>query len=357
MCCYVSKSPDQLTCFDESWHGFLPFAKTLCKRTVLFVFLAALCQPFSLLADTLYLRNGNIVTGNIINQTPESVVMMMDDHRKKKIRKNTIQRIQFRKERSFEEKLKDNAGDNARGNTGSKIVSVDESASAPVEKRGEERGRIRSSDLRALLRNEDTLWDRMHWENEKHDESDSFSEGEEAMVLSPSVGDRGSFLWNSALIPGWGQMRAGDTIRGTVYTPLILTGLGSASGAFRTWKSARNQLNSTNRMNTLLLVSGKATPLTSFYFNNQARASRGIANQKNSEIIGATAFAGIVYLINLVDAAFFSKEPHSLARGGGERKEGVTIESYTVQLETQDSLRISAESRDFRVDVRYSISF
>lgn len=208
-----------------------------------------------------------------------------------------------------------------------------------------------------FLSQEKPVWDQMHRENERHVDFDSLSEDEAAMVLPPPAEeDLYSLVWRSAVLPGWGQMYAGEKTRGALYAPIMLGGWAYSYASIKRWQSARDQYNSLN-LTSLLFAATQKSPFAPLYFYNRATSQQRIANGQNTNIVSATALVGMVYLINLVDAAFFSRKSDPSQMSLPPTEWNWSLEGDTASLQTTELSGSLRKNPAMGVGLQYTFHF
>mgnify|MGYP001795939595 CR=1 FL=1 len=156
--------------------------------------------PVALLADTVILRNGQRVTGKIVNQTRTTVVVRQANGRTRTIQKSNIRRITF--------------GD----------------APAPDRAKQEEARRKREEEARQKKEEEERL-KREEEQRKAEEEAAQREAAEEAARKAAEERERaerttfGAF-WRSALLPGWGQVYQGRNIGWFYGGAFVATGAG-----------------------------------------------------------------------------------------------------------------------------------
>ena len=113
--------------------------------------------------------------------------------------------------------------------------------------------------------------------------------------------------WRSALIPGWGQYYQGKQVRGGVYFLSTLAVGAVLVDSWRAYRDARNSYDQSITTSwvypTLGLAAGTTDAVISYM---QSSLLQDKVNQRSRQYTNAAAAMLGVYLINLVDAVFFS---------------------------------------------------
>ncbi|MCB1139152.1 MAG: hypothetical protein KDK23_10370 [Leptospiraceae bacterium] len=181
--------------------------KRLLTAFILLIFTSA-----SLWGEAIYMRNGDILVGNVTQQTESSVTAIIDG-KVRVIPKSQIQRITFETEEEIKEERRRRA-----------IARQQALEAERRRKEQEELERVRQQYLaeQAMARAERAKYLREQVEKgniEKPDEPISYFD----------------FAWRSAVVPGWGHVAMGKPYIG--YTYMALTGL-AVYNLGRTWGPA-----------------------------------------------------------------------------------------------------------------------
>ena len=177
-------------------------------RRILFVILLLFCSS-TLLAEAIYMRDGEILVGTITQQTEKSVTAIIDG-RTRVIPKSQIARITFQTEEEIREVRRQQALERQRRLAAEKRRKEEAELQAARQKFLEEQ---------AMARAERAQYLRQQVEKgniEKPDEPISYLD----------------FAWRSAVLPGWGHIEIGRPYIG--YTYMGLTALALLNVA-RTW--------------------------------------------------------------------------------------------------------------------------
>ena len=122
------------------------------------------------------------------------------------------------------------------------------------------------------------------------------------------VADRadGGALWRSAVLPGWGQYRSGQTWKAAGMLGGTLVSLFLVSRARSDYLAAEREYNSTSSLAILFPSDRESIPLTLLNLVQ----SGAIQDRQNEAAGRGQLFLGLlggVYLYNLIDAAFFGR--------------------------------------------------
>lgn len=161
----------------------------------------------------------------------------------------------------------------------------------------------------------------------------------------------GGIIWRSALFPGWGQMRRGDTWRGRFFASLFT---GSVLYVYTTNRHYRTAVKDQERMSALSIyppIPGIGSPIADFNltavmydlyrFDNQ----RAAVDRNYSDFRNALLLAAGVYLAALIDAVVVPVvSPGPLATGRDRFRNG----------STGTGLRSDFDKREVRYSLIYS---
>lgn len=278
--------------------------------------------PAVLLADTLHLRNGRQVTGTIVSQNRTHVTIRTAG-RAQLIPKNTIRRIRYGNEaeelrraaqkRAAEEKQREEARRKEEQRRQAEARQQEEQRKQAEEKRREEERK------RAAAAKKET--------SESGKESST-------KVADPSGGTtRVSVLWRSAVLPGWGQLHADDNLVGWGSMGAFFAGA-VAAAYFRVSATAAKATYEDNAGGALPAVFVAAANGSSEFTSGQAAVfllniqsddgNFSDYREQAARLKAAAVFTGVVYLAQLVHAAFF------MDVGAGQSK--VTAREWQLDL-------------------------
>ena len=247
------------------------------RRILYFVTILLFVSP--LLAEAIYMRNGDILVGTITQQTEQSVTAIIEG-RTRVIPKSQIARITFQTEEEIREIRRQQALERQRR--------------LAAEKRRKEEAeleRVRQKFLaeQAMARAERAQYLRQQVEKgniEKPDEPISYYD----------------FAWRSAVLPGWGHVEMGRPYIG--YTYMGLTGLALLNVA-RTWGPAhaaqaenKAQVDTNLALAIILNQGGNVNPALQFaYFvesgNRYTRAYKTKVDAYNYAVISLVTLYGV----------------------------------------------------------------
>ncbi len=113
------------------------------------------------------------------------------------------------------------------------------------------------------------------------------------------------YVWRSAIIPGWGQWHNENKIKGSIFFVTFFGTIGLMASSYNKFKAAERSYLASSQ--SVLLYPSNPSLVGFGYLNSLSHQSQyqSQANQVKSISIGLAA----IYLINLVDAYFFSDKP------------------------------------------------
>ncbi|HBS05330.1 MAG TPA: hypothetical protein DEA96_10210, partial [Leptospiraceae bacterium] len=254
-------------------------------RRILFVILLLFCSS-TLLAEAIYMRDGEILVGTITQQTEKSVTAIIDG-RTRVIPKSQIARITFQTEEEIREVRRQQALERQRRLAAEKRRKEEAELQAARQKFLEEQ---------AMARAERAQYLRQQVEKgniEKPDEPISYLD----------------FAWRSAVLPGWGHIEIGRPYIG--YTYMGLTALALLNVA-RTWEPAHSaqaanieQVNNNIALAIILNTQGNVDGRLQFaYFTESTRKFSGEYNQKVSAYNYAVISLITLYGVQLAHIVF-----------------------------------------------------
>ena len=212
-------------------------------------------------AETLILRNGTAVRGNIVSQNEKEVTLKTSGG----------QTITFGKYQIL------------------KIVTKDN---------------VEIKDLRKIKTEEES---KLIEEEKKNSPEPSEESGKEL--------SRSGIIWRSALLPGWGQYKEDRKFAALVFPALILI-----SGAITYQKNLeyRKSIQDADRLNSpygpaVLRIA--TNPVALYIYNLPFEAQRHAIDRNYREVQIYGALTVFLYLLNIADAAFFYKSPSAISRG------------------------------------------
>ena len=209
----------------------------------------------ALAADSILLRTGRTVKGTIVAQTRESVVLRSGG-KTQTISKKQIQRIHYGPAPD-EKSVRERPQKNAAGHTDPEQPKGTGDAGRP-----------------------------------------------DAAGSPPSATDR---LWRSALVPGWGQWRAGSRAKAFVFlSGTILSGV-AAAGIEREGASASRRYDSAVLFGLVApALPAESVALPGLIAYAQSIGARADARSADTGYRAAGGLMALFYLVNLADAAFFN---------------------------------------------------
>lgn len=275
-----------------------------------FITIAFLLFSSTLFSDTVYLKNGQSITGKVIRQSRQRIQIRLKNGNIKSINKARIRRTRFGpvKDIKKEQELKRKQAELARIN---KKKEQEEKERLEKQRKLDEELRLAEEQKRKeqLRRDRQNRLDQQKIQDKKSKPDTS----------DPEI-DKWGALWRSAIIPGWGQWARGEKVTGGLFAA------GTILGGVALYETNRIYLNSVDDANSLnnpfsenifVVVALGATaaqiptlpaiqdPVFFTLYNQPFVEQRArLANQlENQRIAGATI--AFVYIWNLVDAFFF----------------------------------------------------
>jgi uncharacterized caspase-like protein len=130
------------------------------------------------------------------------------------------------------------------------------------------------------------------------------------------------YVWRSAVIPGWGQWHNENTIKSSLFFVTFFGTAGLMASSYTKFKAAEKDYLSSSQ--SVLLYPANPTLVGLGYLNAMSKQSQAQsqANQVKSISIGLAA----IYLINLVDAYFFSDKASTALFE--QKKSGLFLYTY-----------------------------
>lgn len=344
------------------------------KRQVVFtislVFL--LMVPFPLSAgETIILKSGEHLEGVIINQSVDWVEFR-DASGVRKIEKRLIKRIYYAgqpiqavdiQSASAESipslsAARKKEEENKKKEAEKKRAAEEQKPKAETVKKVDQGPRYNESQLRALLKGEESVWGRMHRES-RLDPGDELAEEETGNESSPPlpIGDtrpsRLSAFLRSAIIPGWGQWSQGRNRAAAGYGSLTILAAATAGGTGSAAMAASSKYKNTSRLSSFSVyfigdgvgqLPVDPTPslgvfgglsIMDFYLGNQRNAAYSANTNARNTYYAASVTAATLYIANLVDVLLFHPEEPGvgdLSASMGITPEGETFLSLTFRF-------------------------
>ena len=139
------------------------------------------------------------------------------------------------------------------------------------------------------------------------------------------------YLWRSAIIPGWGQWHNEDIIKSTTFFVAFFGTVGLFASSYNKFKAAEKNYISASQ--SVLLYPSDPALIGLGYMNAMSLQSQAQsqANQARTISFGLAA----IYVINLVDAYFFSHKPSTVSLG--EKNSGLFLYTYTQSIPVNQS--------------------
>lgn len=241
-------------------------------RWLLLVGLVLVLCPLNLAADTqhVYLRNGRVLTGRVVNQSARKI-WLRTDRRILVIAKSRIRRIAY---------------------------------DTPLEQQHlkELRAERRVADRRLQQRlNEELEKARKEWEAEQAKKQQRQLAVERVQKQTERQQVLTGGLWRSAVMPGWGQYHRGEHKKGYVFGSLFVGSLVLWYRADADYKQAAENLRSTTLNLSAIVLSQRSTAsiVASLTLAQAANDEKRVA-ATNASIFQTLAIG--LYLVNMTDA-------------------------------------------------------
>ncbi|MCE9501583.1 MAG: hypothetical protein K8R21_13945 [Leptospira sp.] len=241
----------------------------LCRRIVFCILLTAITFPASTFADTIILKNGTTLRGRVVGQDYKMLVLEPD------IEGNQAEVVQ--KKDIFKLIYNDGMREEAeRRRREAELAKQRDFEKAELEKRKSSRN---------------------------FDDSNLQSGAQDGRPKRPDVTTAG-ILWRSAILPGWGHLKADETFLGSMYMGLFLAAAANAASRYQVLQSRKSDYTENiDRNITPLCTASASQPLLGLTIcgrqNTDAFQHYKKAQQDFNLAVGA--IAGI-YIIQLVHA-------------------------------------------------------
>lgn len=300
------------------------------KRIVTFLFIFTVFNG-TIRADIIILKNGGKVEGSITAQS-RTTVNINTLYGEKTVAKSDIRRIQYQDYNIEEEreKLKQEQ-ERKRQETERRRLEEEkrnlEQAARLEEARLE---RIRATRRAQVVEVERGLWETLHRDfRRREDEPDvadgDVSEEDQLDAVLPPTADK-SLAWEgfalSALIPGLGSFYQGDSVRGAIWSGGFLASAVTAAYYYDRYDDEIKAMNRTDELqNTLVLFSSVSenvnqSIMLQYYLGEEKALHRKNANQALDYGNAALALTGILYAVNVTDAASYNTDTDASMQTG-----------------------------------------
>ena len=308
----------------------------LCLGIVIF------CPGF-VAADTVILRNGETLEGQVVNQSQASLILETEEGTRD-IQKTRIMRIIY-KDRKVESE-----DDNRTAR------EDEDGAKREIERQRIERERAQDERFKRLSEElesnqaENQSEESAKSPEDKDDKPKPDEESQPSLIPDPDPPRRSSIngwsaLWRSALIPGWGQYEKGEHWKAGSFSLAMVGGAFIAYEGNRHYRQARKDLATNNNpfSSTSILASnfGASTypsnselldPVYMYFYTEPFLSRQKSADRHYSQIQAAGVFLGLVYVWNLVDAFYSGNGSKSASREPGIRT-GIQISYSPIDTE------------------------
>ena len=282
------------------------------------ILLILFVTPSLVFSDTVYLRNGRRLHGQIVGQSRTSIIFLKRG-RRRKISKRKIKRITYgatvnerRRKRELRRRI-------ARARRMRKAAK----RQAELDKLKREENRQKSAmeqrkqtveRLAAAMKKYDKLMKQLEKQRKEIENAQKVLNKDKKKPTGPekrkSLPKRHGLaaLWRSTLIPGWGQYYNGQIIRGAGYLAGIAS-LGLMANRYRADHSnAVDDLGSVRNLIIILPIQANMMFPTLYYFSRAEELS-GNRDQAANRFRWTTALLLGLYLFNIIDTQFFTPAP------------------------------------------------
>lgn len=245
-----------------------------------------------LLADIIYLKNGEAVIGRISGQRMDSVIVRTSTGART-IQKRSIRKISFNTSRQEEQQLKNQQIMEDMIDWQRNLDRILKERRSVQEKKEEEKQERREEE-RAFFR-------------------------DETLVLKERT--RRNALYRSLVFPGWGQFHKDQDWKGYSFIAATLGAAGAAGYAREAYSTESSNYNASN-LQYMAFFYWRHDILFAYPYISASMDSRD-SMMSNSELLdGALIFVAVLYGINVIDAYFTDVDLQmgpELSQGGSGR--------------------------------------
>lgn len=293
----------------------MEFLANILRGRSLLLILFVVAPFVALSADTIYLKNGQTLTGDIVQQS-RTEISIQTTAGVKRVQKTTIRRVVFssrqdgaaREEAARKARQQEEAARKAR------------EAAARKQQQAEAERRARQQEEAARKAREEAVRKQQQAEAERADrEAAERAAQEDAEDAEEPQITRGGALWRSLILPGWGQSYQGRSSAAWGYGGAFLA-TGALNAVFiselQTRQAALDAAGSS--LNLSVVVLGAALPtidptlalrpqLFGLQFFNFAErnAANGAARSASRNVQLGNLLLGAVYVASIVDVIVF----------------------------------------------------
>ncbi|MBM9575525.1 hypothetical protein JWG45_00010 [Leptospira sp. 201903070] len=257
-----------------------------------FLILLSLCFfPWSLMGESIILKDGTILKGRVVSQNAQTVVIQTEDGKKQEFSKIRILKIVY-KDVSQAEALK--------------IQKEEEAKLAEKEQKKKEQ-----EDKKKI---EEELSKKNKEETEKQNKAEAEAKLAEANQKEKErlarIQQKGlapwSVAWRSAVLPGWGQWTDERKKPAIVYSALFFSSLFLVYRQNQIYKNSVKDLNHINNpYETFIPPPTFSDPVALYIYSQPFEEQRDRVNENYHKLQLSITFAVLVYAVNIFDAYFF----------------------------------------------------
>ncbi|MCR9141771.1 MAG: DUF5683 domain-containing protein [bacterium] len=281
----------------------------------------------SLQADTIYLKNGQTVTGDIVGQT-RTRIDVQTTAGLKRVQKTNIRRVVFSKNngaddaaaRKAREEAARKAAQEAAARKAREEAARKSAQEAAARKAREEAARKSAQEAAARKAREEAA-------RKSAQEAAARKAAQEAEAARknqvedsrPSSVTRGGALWRSLILPGWGQYAQGRNIAAFGYGGAFVGAAALTASYEADYRSKQSALDSAgSNLNFSIVVLGASLPFIDpsltlrpqlfnlqLYQFSERNAARSAAQSASRNVQLGSMLLGAVYLANIVDVILF----------------------------------------------------
>lgn len=275
----------------------------ILKITLLCSFLSA----SSIFSETILLKNGGNIKGKVKGQNAQNLIVETPDGKSQEISKSKVLKVVYKE-------VSDADLNNIRREEEAKAknqLEVEKKKSSELEKKIQELEK-KLAGQSTSQESEKEIAEKKRLEEEKKKAEDKKREEEKRLQEAkrqederesnkfPEQYNRASYLWRSAILPGWGQWKKDEKIKSSLFFfGMILSG-GAAYKYDSDFDRAQSSLTKRESF-SLLLPAGELK----FFVYQGIQKDRSDSVKASNNTFKASLFLGVLYMINLIDAYFY----------------------------------------------------
>jgi hypothetical protein len=287
------------------------------KLKLVFLHILILYTSQTLFAENILLKNGRNVKAKVIEQSVQGITIRKEDGSTETIQKSQILKVIYH-EASAEEL--------------EKIRRVEQQKIDEQHKLEEQR----------KLADEQRLEEQRKLEEQKKDEELKKTALTEKKKILPQVpkdsGKHFSYLWRSALVPGWGQYNKNQKIKSSFFFFGTIIAAATLFTYDSKYHSAQSNLKS---QESIFLFSTGGVPDLILY--NQIQNSRQELDSNGKIAQNASIALLTIYLFNLADAYFWKPKETQTSHYDSTSKKGPELSVNRTILEGRKDDQISLQ--------------